>query len=498
MLYYLGIDVGTTSAKAVAFSKDGEVMASYSCAFKMYHPNPTWSEQDPEEVLEAIIDCSNKVISSLPSYSPFLVAFSSAMHGLFAINKEGKPITNCIIWADNRAGEIAERLRTSEWGREVYQISGVPIHAMTPLCKIIWLKENDSATFKKAYKFISIKEYLFYKIFGEFLIDTSVASATGMLNIRTLAWDEKILDFLDITHSSLSQVVSTKLKRLYTKSSLSGRKKQWLIPDGIPFIVGGSDGALANLGTGAVENNSLAISIGTSGAARIVIDKVETDIKMRTFCYHIKDSLYIVGGPSNNGAVVFEWLKEKLLETQETFTQLFQRAETVPPGSDDLVFIPYVLGERAPVWNSNARGIYFGLNINHTKAHLVRACMEGIIYALYSIAKILLEKRVITEIHATGGFTHSSLWLQMLADTCNIKVLVSGAVESSALGAVMIGLEAMDLEPLPVQKSLSSYEPNILNHEIYMRGFEKFERIYETSKEELTYEAIPLLQVQLK
>ena len=498
MQYYLGIDIGTTSTKVVAFSKAGEVLTSWSCPYEMYHPQPNWSEQDPDEVFRAVINCSNKVISSLASHSPLLVAFSSAMHGLLAINNEGKPITNCIIWADNRAAEIAEDLRSTEWGDKIYQLTGVPIHSMTPLCKLLWLKKNDPAIFAKAHKFISIKEYIFYKIFGEYVVDTSVASATGLLNLRTLKWDEEILDFLEMAYSSLSQVVSTKSKFIYANSVLPGVEKQWLIPEGTPFIIGGSDGALANLGTGAVENSSMAISIGTSGAARIVIDKVETDLKMRTFCYHVKDNWYIVGGASNNGAVVFEWLKDKLLETQETFTQLSERAETVAPGSDDLIFIPYVLGERSPIWNSNARGIFFGLNINHTKAHLVRACMEGIIYALYSIAKILLEKRVITEIYATGGFTHSSLWLQMLADTCNIKVLVSDAVESSALGAVMIGMEALDIEPLPPKESLSFYEPNILNHEIYMRGFEKFERIYETSKEELTNESSPLLQMQLK
>lgn len=124
--------------------------------------------------------------------------------------------------------------------------------------------------------------------------------------------------------------------------------------------------------------------------------------------------------------------------------------------------------------------------------------MEGVIYALYSIAKILLEKRVITEIHATGGFTHSSLWLQMLADMCNIKVLVSGAVESSALGAVMIGMEAMNIEPLPRKKILSFYEPDLLNHEIYLKGFERFERVYESLKDELINDPIPLLQMQLK
>jgi gluconokinase len=219
---------------------------------------------------------------------------------------------------------------------------------------------------------------------------------------------------------------------------------------------------------------------------------------MRTFCYHIKDKVYIVGGPSNNGAVVLGWLKENLLETKETFDELFKRAETIAPGSDDLIFLPYILGERAPIWNSKARAIYFGLNINHNKGHLIRACMEGVIYALYSIAKILLEKRAITEIHATGGFTHSVLWLQMLADMCNIKVLVSGAVESSALGAVMVGLEAMQIESLPKKEILATYHPNLLNHEIYMKGFERFENIYETWKDELVGETNPLLQMQLK
>ena len=494
MLYYLGIDIGTTSAKAVGFSEKGEVLASASCTYKMHHPHPNRSEQDPEEIFEAVINCSNTVISSLSSYSLSLVAFSSAMHGLLAVDSTGNALTNYIIWADNRACDIAERLKESEWGEEIYHITGVPIHAMSPLCKILWFKENDKATFTKAYKFIGIKEYIFFKLFGEFLIDTSVASATGMLNLKTLEWEERILSFADITPAVLSQVVCAQSIRTYLKKEGTG----WLVPDKTPFVIGASDGALANLGTGAVETNSMAISMGTSSAARIVVEEVETDIKMRTFCYHVKNETYILGGAGNNGAIVLEWLKDSLLETKETFAELFEKADTVKPGSDDLIFVPYILGERAPIWNSKARGIYFGLSINHTKAHLIRACMEGVIYGLYSITKILLEKRDITEIHATGGFTQSSLWLQMLADICNIKVLVSGAVESSALGAVMIGLEALGKEPIPKREILSCYEPDLLSHETYMKGFEKFERVYETLKKELMNEVDPSLLMQLK
>jgi gluconokinase len=206
---------------------------------------------------------------------------------------------------------------------------------------------------------------------------------------------------------------------------------------------------------------------------------------MRTFCYHIKDNFYVIGGPSNNGAIVLEWLKDNLLETTESFAELFLKAGKVPPGSDKLICLPYILGERAPVWNANARGVFFGLDINHTKAHLIRACMEGVIFCMYSIAKILLEKREVSQIHATGGFAQTPLWLQMLADVCNIKVVVSDAVESSALGAVMIGIEAMGKEPFAEKKILSSYEPGLTNHKIYMKSFEKFEHIYHSLKGEM-------------
>lgn len=359
MEYYLGIDVGTTSAKAVAFSKAGEVLASHSCSYKMHHPQPEWSEQDPEEVFEAVIHSTNKVISSLPSYKPLFVAFSSAMHGILLLDKDGTPLTNCIIWADNRAADIADNLKQTAWGREIYQITGVPIHAMSPLCKLLWLKENEPSLFFKAYKFISIKEYIYYKVFGEYLIDTSVASATGLLNLRTLQWDEKILQFLDINSSSLSEVVSTKTKRIYNKQATAKKILDWLMPEATPFIIGSSDGALANIGTGAIEGNSMAISIGTSSAARVIVNKPETDADMRTFCYHVTDDDYIMGGASNNGAVVLEWLKNNLLETSESFTELFLRAESINAGSEGLLFIPYILGERAPIWNSRARGVFF-------------------------------------------------------------------------------------------------------------------------------------------
>ena len=490
MQYYLGVDIGTTSAKAVAFSATGTVLTSFSMPYKMRHPQPGYCEHIADEVFIAITSTCNSVIEFMGGAPPRFISFSAAMHSIMAIDVLGTPLTNCMIWADNRAWEIAEALKHTAEGEGFYHNTGVPLHAMSPLCKLLWLQQHDPIIFNRAYKFIGIKEYVCHQFTGEYFVDTSIASATGLLNIHTLQWDNSILRYLDITPASLSQLVPPTFTIPFKTVASDGPCLN--VPEGTLLIAGGSDGALANLGAGSADGKSLVVSIGTSGAARIVVNKVQTDSSMRTFCYHVKDSLYVVGGATNNGAVVIEWLKTTLLETPESFSALFLNAGKIAAGSDNLLFLPYILGERAPIWNSNARGVFFGLNINHTKSHLVRACMEGVIYGLFSIAKIILERTDVEVIHATGGFAQSPLWTQMLADVCGIKVCVSDAVEGSALGAVMIGREAIGEAPFLRKENGLSFYPDLAAHKIYQQNFQKFERIYRSLKEEWTTEKLPV------
>lgn len=483
MEYYLGVDIGTTSSKAVAFSNEGKVIKSFSFDYEMNHPEPDRSEQDPDEILQAVLSGIDHVVLAMSSRAPLFISFSAAMHSLIAIDDKGNLLTQCIIWADNRSDVIAENLRNSERGQRFYHATGVPIHSMSPLCKLLWFKENNAKIFNTAFKFIGIKEYIFYKLLGDFVVDTSIASATGLLNIKTLQWDQDILSFTGIDSSRLSRVVSTKEMLYY-----NGAYPQFATLKNVPFVVGASDGALSNIGTGATGNNAMAITVGTSGAARMVVSVPETDAKMRTFCYHLKDNLYITGGANNNGGVVLQWLKETLLQTPDNFEDLFEQAKTVGPGCEDLLFLPYILGERAPIWNSNAKGVYFGLTIEHTKAHLIRASMEGVIFSLYSIGKILAEKKEITELCASGGFAKSTLWLQILADVFNVKVVVSDAVESSALGAVMLGAEAVGIDFVLQRQTSVTYTPIQDNYKIYQKSFEKFERLYALLKDEMVNE----------
>ena len=414
MDYYIGIDIGTTSTKAVAFSINEEVIAKESIGYAIQHPHTNYSEQDPDEIFEAVINSIGKIAAALNNDKAVLISFSAAMHSILAVDNTGKPLGNCIIWADNRAGNIAAALRETSLGKEFYHATGVPIHAMSPLCKLLWIKENNQAVFQHAYKFIGIKEYIFFRLFGKYIVDTSVASATGLLDIKNLQWNKKILAYVGITEEQLSEVIPATHKEYLNDRNPYASDTRLAAVASTAFIAGGSDGALANLGSGATGDHAMAVTIGTSSAVRIMTGQVHTDEQMRTFCYHLTGNSYIVGGASNNGAVVLQWLKDNLLKTTDSYDQLFSEAATVEAGCNGLLFIPYLLGERAPVWNSDARAVFFGLDITHSRAHLIRAAMEAVVYSVYSIGKILMEKRSITEIHATGGFTQSPLWLRDL------------------------------------------------------------------------------------
>jgi gluconokinase len=481
MNYYLGVDIGTTSVKAVAFSGGGEVLAKHAIAYGMQHPSPAWSEQDPGEILRAATQSINQVVAALAPARPALLSFSAAMHSLIAVDDDGQPLTPCMIWADNRAALIAESLRDTDTGMKFYHASGTPVHAMSPFCKLLWLKANEPAVFDAAHKFIGIKEYLFYHWFGVYTVDTSVASASGLLNSATLEWDAAMLRFAGIGPGKLSQPVP--VKRVYYYEPAGQKTAALDLPAKTPFVIGSSDGALANIATGA-GSDVLVVTIGTSAAARILTPNRQTDKHMRSFCYHAKDNQYIVGGAGNNGAVVLQWLKESLLRTTDSFEQLFAQAAQAPPGSDGLIFLPYILGERAPLWDPQAKGVFFGLGINHTRAHMVRAVLEGVIYGVYSIGRVIMESNDPAEIYAGGGFAQSSLWLQILADVFNKEARVADDVESSALGAVIVGMEALGHAPWPGSRPLSVYTPSAGQHAVYAQQFKKFERLYELLKSE--------------
>jgi gluconokinase len=467
--FYIGIDIGTTATKAICFDINGNVIRQVSNSYTMYHPKPDWSVQDPQEILQVVINCIAEITKGI---QPEFISFSSAMQSIIAIDETGKPLTDAILWADNRANSIAEKLKNSEKGKHFYQKTGIPIHPFSPITKIAWFKEFDSDIFSQTYKFISIKEYVWYHLTNEYYTDTSMASGTGLLNIHTLQWDPEILDFLNLKPQQLSTVCEV-------THQCKG------VSDDFLYVIGGGDGALANLGTGAMNKNCIALTIGTSGAVRLPIDKPYLNEQMRTQCYHLMDDQYLVLGAVNNGAIILQWLRETLLKTDQSFETLFQEAERIPAGAEGLLFVPYLLGERAPIWDAAAQGSLLGMQITHTQAHLVRATLEGILFGLFQITEILLpdsEKRKQTKVMASGGFGKSELWLQMVADIFQMEVETSQTIEGSAWGAVLIGMKSTGKDVSYENKAGKTFYPNTAYKSVYEAAFTKFKKVYPVLK----------------
>ena len=425
----------------------------------MIHDKPEESEIDPGLIWAAVEDVVENILQHFRDQPPALISFSSAMHSLLAVDKDGNPLSRLLTWADNRAASIARRLQqdgTSAW---LYPATGVPIHPMSPFCKLMYWKENPPDWYGRAVRFIGVKEYLFFKLFGVYAVDLSIASATGLLNLHSAIWDPRILELAGIQPGQLSEVVSIK-KIFRNNKAIPGLQD-------VPFIIGGSDGAMANAGTVGNDDRSLVVSIGTSSAARRTVKTVQIDPAMRCFCYCLSPGRYLLGGAGNNGAIVLQWLKDQIFESPLSYPELLARAEQVPPGADGLLFLPYILGERAPLWNPSARGVICGLTATHTQAHLIRAAMESVIYCVYAMGRAVIGTTPPEKLFVTGGFARNRFWVQLLADLFNLPVELSATVENAAWGAVRTGAEALKvLLPVeaageeiiyPVEKNVSVY-----------------------------------------
>lgn len=482
---HIGIDIGTSSVKAVAVDYQGITHAIEQIAYPIFSTQPHFQEQNPDEIFEATRLVLQNIIRTIGGNKVKSICFSAAMHSLMAVDADGKPLTNLITWADHRAKQIADNLRNSEVGKAIYARTCTAIHAMSPLCKLLWFKENQPDLLKHAHKFIGIKEYVFFKLFGVYVVDYSLASATGLFDVFELKWCQKSLQLIGIEEDKLSKPVST--ETIFVGASEEYAHK-------IKFIIGASDGCLANLGAGATDEGEIAATIGTSGAIRKTVSQPEVDELMRTFCYITSENQYIIGGAINNGGIISQWLKETFppilpagAQTGE-YEAIFSLAATVPTGAEGLIFLPYLLGERAPIWDSDAKGVFFGIQKKHTQAHFYRAALEGVIFALYSVGKVFeQENQVQKSIYATGGFTKSDFWVQMMADVFDQKVVVPNSSESTAIGACLLAMKALgEIKDWKEAKRLivieKEFVPNKENSVVYKKNFEIFEKLYQVLK----------------
>lgn len=475
--YIIGLDIGTTSVKAVVFDRKGKVIAETEQLNTSFYPEPGFVEQDPDVivsasvfVLKAVMEQANMTANELIS-----VGFSCAMHSLICVDKNGHALSRAMTWADGRSSEQAEQL-LKEKGLSFYEKTGTPIHPMSPLTKFIWMREMGFAPFEKAAYFMSLKEYLIFHWFNERVVDYSMASASGMFNGALLDWDEEILAHVGVVKKQLSAPVSP----THTLTGLNSIVAKYIgLPEDLPFVIGAADGQLANLGSGAILPGEVAITAGTSGAVRQWTTAFRPNEKHETFCYMFTSDTAIIGGPTNNGGIALDWLK-KTLNYSGTYTEFTEEAAQVELGAGGLFFLPYINGERAPLWNQKARGTFFGLSITHEHPHFVRAVLEGITFNLYQIAETLERLAGPSEkIYVNGGLARSPIWIQMLADVFGKQIYMSESHHSAAWGAAWTALVALgevssfaDIkENVPPGDVV---EPDMARHGHYQKLYKKY------------------------
>lgn len=450
--YMLGVDIGTTSTKAVLYTEKGEIVHQENLGYPLHTPDISTAEQDPEEIFQAVLQVisNNMRNSQIPPEKLLFISFSSAMHSLIVMDKNDQPLTACITWADNRSEAWSRKIKDELNGHEVYKRTGTPIHPMSPLSKIAWIVNDRPEIAEKAEKYIGIKEYIFKKFFDCYVVDHSLASAMGMMNLENLDWDEEALQIAGVTRGQLSTLVPT--TKIYKDCNPDLARKLGIASD-TAFVIGASDGVLSNIGVNAIGKGEVAVTIGTSGAIRTVIDRPQTDDKGRIFCYALTENHWVIGGPVNNGGMILRWIRDEFASSEvetakrlgiDPYEVLTKIAERVRPGADGLLFHPYLAGERAPFWNPDVRGSFFGLTMAHKKEHMIRAALEGVIYNLYSVFLALVEvmEEPVSRIQATGGFAKSAIWRQMMSDIFDLEVTVPESYESSCLGACILGLYA--------------------------------------------------------
>lgn len=466
----LAIDIGTSSVKALALTQSGEEIFQDQQPYTTYHPQPGFSEQHPDEIYQAvkkiIRGCSANLKENISA-----ISFSSAMHSIMAVDEQSNPLTPLIIWSDLRSEEESKQLQNNTEVLNRFAYTGTPIHPMSPLCKLIWLKKYQPEVFERAHKFIGIKEFIWHKFFQHFEIDQGMASATGLLKTGTYSWFEEALAIAGITADKLSVPVSIYHHCLLSNPSILNELG---FSKPVNGVIGSSDGCLAHMGSFALYSDALSLTIGTSGAVRWTVKDNTSTPKARIFRYHLDEQTLIEGGASNNGAVLIDWFSKNFLKENINAETFIQRAMKVSPGAEGLIFLPYVFGERAPVYNPEASGVFFGIRQHHTTDHFMRAIVEGIGYALYSIVDHAEAQLNYSYLVASGGFAHSHEWVQVIADIFGKPVHLNQHENASAVGAAMVGFKALGIETTLLGEPMKVVVPDAKLHSAYQKFYSNF------------------------
>jgi xylulokinase len=493
--YILAHDLGTTGDKATLFSSEGNLISSAFTEYETFYPEIGWAEQNPDDYWKALCS-STKALIEKTKKSPgdiAVVTFSGQMMAALPVDDEGRSLRNSIIWADMRstrqAREIAQRVEADR----VYELTGHRLSASYSAAKIKWIRENEPEIYKKTYKFIHAKDYLVAKLTGRICSDYSDASGMNLLDITSLKWSAELLEAAGIDRNKLPDVFeSTQVVGKVGREAAS----QSGLRQGTPVVLGGGDGACATCGAGVVSEGDAYIYLGTSTWMGLATEKPLVDPQKRTFTFcHFRKGLYMPAGTMQAGGGSFKWFKDVLGDSEiqtasrtkvDVYELLSQKAQKVPCGADGLLFLPYLMGERSPLWNPKARACFIGLSMLHSKAHMTRSVLEGVAYNMKIIELAFEEQGVKPEkIRMIGGGAKSQFWMRIFADVMEKPFIRLNFIEEATsvgaaiAGGVGAGFFSSINDAGGFVKIEKEVQPDRRNFLVYRRYYDIFKKSYE-------------------
>lgn len=446
--YLLGLDVGTTGAKALLIDDAGGVVASTTTEYPMYTPHPQWAEQDPTDWWDAAQQSIRGVLATdgVQAGDVAAVGLTGQMHGLVLLDSAGDVLRRCIMWNDQRTAAQCAAITEHVGAQRVLELTGNPVLPGFTAPKILWVREHEPAVYDRIAKVLLPKDYLRYRLTGGYYGEVSDASGTSMFNIGERAWSDEMLDAMGIPRAWLpevteSPVVSARVNA--TAANLTG------LVEGTPVVGGGGDQAAQAVGTGIVSEGLVSATLGTSGVVFAASDeyRVEPDGRLHAFCHAVPGMWHLMG-VMLSAAGSFRWYRDTLgdmeqakaeVQDEDPYDLLTAAAADVPAGCEGLIFLPYLTGERTPHPDPDARGAFFGLTLRHTKAHLTRAVLEGVSYGLRDSLELMRELGLtIEQVRASGGGARSQLWRQILADVFATEIATVNVTEGAAYGAALL------------------------------------------------------------
>ena len=493
MDYLLGVDIGTSGTKGVLMDREGKIYARTGREYSINIPQPGWAEQDPKMWWGATIQVIREVIkeSEVNPRQIRGIGLSGQMHGTVFLDKNLQPFRPAIIWADQRSSSQCEFIYQKIGKERLAELTGNPIAAGFMCSTLLWMKENQPEMCNKIYKVVLVKDYIRYGLTGNLGVEVTDASSTLLLDIKRRCWSEELLDLLSLPLKILPGEVHESQE--VAGSILAEVARNTGLSEGTPVVYGGGDQSMQAVGNGVIRPGILSSTIGTGGQLFITVDKFTYDPKLRvhTFCHALPNKYHLLGAILSAG-LSLKWLKENILHTLDSYAIFDKEAEKIRAGSEGVIFLPYLLGERSPYMNPQAKSVFFGLSLKHHQVHLIKAVMEGVVFALRDCLEVFEELGIkIEQVIASGGGAKSRVWRQIQADVFNKELSMTQSIEQAAMGAAILAGVGVGIyknteegckEAVKLKKE--KIKPIPENVDIYNKQFEIFKSLYQDLKED--------------